>query len=85
MRANQMERKDVQDRGSGAERANRLPVEDMICQGLFFRGTHKVRDELQLSQFVGWGQRSGLRFWVVLILTITITPNIFTTLTQTLP
>ena len=41
----------------------------------FFRGTHKVRDELQ----------PGLRFWVVLTLTKTITPNIFTTLTQTLP
>ena len=39
----------------------------------FFRGTHLVRDDLQLSRFVGQGQGSGLRFWVVLTLTITIT------------
>ena len=52
---------------------------------LFFRGTHLVRYDLQLSRFVGYGQGSGLRFWVVLTLTITITPNIFTTLTQIQP
>ena len=61
-----------------------LPEGEAEPEASFFRGTHKVRDDLRLSHFVGYGQGSGLRFWVVLTLTITITPNV-TTLTQTLP
>ena len=67
-------------------RCTDVPAAASPAASVFFsRGTHKVRDDLQLSHFVGWSQGSGLRFWVVLTLTITITPNIFTTLTQTLP
>ena len=31
MRANGMDKKDVQDRGSGTERSKRVPVEDKAC------------------------------------------------------
>ena len=58
-----------------------LPVLDsnygsrtMIQHGVFLRGTQtvSVRDDFQLSNFVGYGQGSGLRVWVALTLTITI-------------
>ena len=52
------------------------------AEAFFCRGTRKVKDDLLLSRVVGYCQGSGLRFWELLTLTITITTNIFTTQTQ---